>query len=44
MRSAWGCKKNLVLGQIKVNEKSKEITAILELLEILSIENSIIMK
>jgi len=42
MVSAWACENNLVLGQIKVNEKSNEITAIPELLEILSLENSII--
>lgn len=42
MVSAWACQNNLVLGQIKVDEKSNEITAIPNLLEILDIENSII--
>jgi predicted transposase YbfD/YdcC len=42
MVSAWSFENNLVLGQIKVDEKSNEITAIPELLEILDIEGSII--
>ncbi len=42
MVSAWAHDKNLVLGQVKVNEKSNAITAIPELLKILSIEESII--
>jgi predicted transposase YbfD/YdcC len=42
MVSAWACENNLVLGQIKVDEKSNEITAIPKLLEILAIEGSII--
>ncbi len=42
MVSAWAHENNLVLGQVKVNEKSNEITAIPELLKILSIEGSII--
>jgi predicted transposase YbfD/YdcC len=42
MVSAWACDNNLVLGQIKVDEKSNEITAIPKLLDVLSIENSII--
>lgn len=42
MVSAWAHHNNLVLGQIKVNEKSNEITAIPKLLEVLSLENSII--
>ena len=33
---------NLVLGQVKVNEKSNEITAIPKLLEFLSLKNSIV--
>jgi predicted transposase YbfD/YdcC len=41
MVSAWACDNNLVLGQIKVDDKSNEITAILKLLEILDIKNSI---
>lgn len=42
MVSAWANSNNLVLGQIKVNEKSNEITAIPELLEVLLVENCII--
>ena len=42
MVSAWACENNLVLGQLKVDEKSNEITAIPMLLEILDIEGSII--
>jgi len=42
MVSAWACENNLVLGQIKVDEKSNEITAIPKLLEILAVEGSII--
>lgn len=42
MVSAWACENNLVLGQVRVNEKSNEITAIPELLELLDIEKSII--
>jgi predicted transposase YbfD/YdcC len=42
MVSAWASQNNLVLGQVKVNEKSNEITAIPELLEILFIEGNII--
>lgn len=38
MVSAWACESNLVLGQVKVDEKSNEITAILKLLEILSLQ------
>ena len=37
MVSAWACESNLVLGQIKTAEKSNEITAIPELLDILDI-------
>jgi predicted transposase YbfD/YdcC len=37
MVSAWACESNLVLGQIKTPEKSNEITAIPELLDILDI-------
>jgi hypothetical protein len=32
MLSAWACESNLVLGQVKVDEKSNEITAIPKLL------------
>jgi len=42
MVSAWACENNLVLGQVKVNDKSNEITAIPELLKILSLEDCII--
>lgn len=42
MVSAWACKNNLVLGQVKVDEKSNEITAIPKLLELLSVKDSII--
>ena len=35
MVSAWASKNNLVLGQVKVSEKSNEITAIPELLKLL---------
>lgn len=42
MVSAWACENNIVLGQIKVDEKSNEITAIPELLDVLDIENAII--
>lgn len=36
--NAWACEKGLVLGQVKVDEKSNEITAIPELLRILNLE------
>lgn len=42
MVSAWADQNNLVLGQIRVNEKSNEITAIPELLDTLAIEGNII--
>jgi len=42
MISAWANQNNLVLGQVKVNEKSNEITAIPELLDTLLIEGNII--
>ncbi len=42
MVSAWACENNIVLGQVRTEEKSNEITAIPELLEVLSIEQSII--
>jgi len=35
--SAFACANNLVLGQVKTNEKSNEINAIPQLLDILSI-------
>ena len=42
MVSAWATQNKLVLGQVKVNEKSNEITAIPELLEALYIKGCII--
>jgi hypothetical protein len=40
--SAWASEQGLVLGQREVDGKSNEITAIPELLETLSLENSIV--
>ena len=40
--SAWSCNNQLVIGQSAVSEKSNEITAIPELLNLLDIEQSII--
>jgi hypothetical protein len=37
--SAWANKNELILGQIKVDEKSNEITAILKLLDALLLES-----
>lgn len=42
MVSAWSLANNLVLGQVKVNEKSNEITAIPMLISNLAIEGAII--
>lgn len=42
MVSAWGSANNLVLGQIKTDEKSNEITAIPKLLDLLDINGCII--
>ena len=42
MVSAWANKNHMVLGQVKVDEKSNEITAIPKLLEILSIKGCIV--
>ncbi len=42
MVSAWASDMNMVLGQIKTNEKSNEITAIPELLDLLDISGSTI--
>ena len=42
MVSAWANENNLVLGQVRVNEKSNEITAIPQLLEKLMIEDCIV--
>lgn len=40
--SAWASENNMVLGQVKTNKKSNEITAIPKLLEILSIKDTIV--
>ena len=40
MVSAWCAEQGIVLGQVKTEEKSNEITAIPELLELLSIDKS----
>jgi len=37
MVSAWACTNHIVLGQMKVDEKSNEITAIPELLRMLEV-------
>jgi predicted transposase YbfD/YdcC len=42
MVSAWANENNLVLGQVRVNEKSNEITAIPKLLEVLSLEDTVV--
>ena len=42
MVSAWANENNLVLGQVRVNDKSNEITAIPELLDKLMIQGNII--
>ena len=42
MVSAWCSKQNLVLGQVKVDEKSNEIIAIPELLALLQIHGAIV--
>lgn len=42
MVSAWASTNNIVLGQVKVTDKSNEITAIPELIESLAIEGSIV--
>lgn len=42
MVSAWASDNNLVLGQLKVTDKSNEITAIPRLLEALFLENSLV--
>ena len=42
MVSAWACANGLVLGQIKTEEKSNEITAIPQLLRTLEIEGCIV--
>lgn len=40
--SAWAAEAQITLGQLKVEEKTNEITAVPELLEMLDIEGSII--
>ena len=40
--SAWACEQGLSLGQLQVGDKSSEITAIPELLDALTLENSIV--
>jgi predicted transposase YbfD/YdcC len=40
--SAWACSNHLVLGQVKVDDKSNEITAIPELLRLLSLKGCIV--
>lgn len=42
MVSAWANNAGLTLGQVKVDDKSNEITAILELLELLEIQGCIV--
>ena len=42
MVSAWACNQKLVLGQRKVDDKSNEITAIPELLELLTLKGAIV--
>lgn len=42
MVSAWATNNRLVLGQVKVDEKSNEITAIPELLKVLSLRGCIV--
>ncbi len=42
MVSAWCSQQNLVVGQTRVNDKSNEITAIPELLDLLEIEGAIV--
>jgi predicted transposase YbfD/YdcC len=42
MVSAWAADNSLVLGQVKTDEKSNEITAIAQLLELLSLEGCLV--
>ena len=42
MVSAWAGKNSMVLGQVKVEQKSNEITAIPELLDLIAIEGCIV--
>ena len=40
--SAWGCANSILLGQVQTDKKSNEITAIPELLKLLSIQGCIV--
>jgi len=40
--NAWACEQRLVLGQVKVNNKSNEITAIPELIKVLELSGCIV--
>ena len=40
--SAWACKNRLVLGQVKTDAKSNEVTAIPELLKRLDLVGSLV--
>lgn len=40
--SAWASQNNIVTGQVKVNDKSNEITAIPELLDLLFLEGNVV--
>ncbi len=42
MVSAWACENRLVLGQVKVDDKSNEITALPELLRALALADCIV--
>jgi predicted transposase YbfD/YdcC len=42
MVSAWGCANGIVLGQVKTEEKSNEITAIPELLKMLDLVGNVV--
>ena len=42
MVSAWGCEQRLVLGQLAVDGRSNEITAVPRLLELLSLKGTIV--
>jgi len=42
MVSAWACENRLVLGQVKVNDKSNELKAIPQLLELLDVRGCIV--
>src|SRR4051812_30336079 len=42
MVSAWGCELGMVLAQIATDAKSNEITAVPELLKMLSLKNTIV--